>query len=152
MEQKRFNAKEYQKQVNDRAPKSKTLLFCVRAFIVGGLICCVGQAVHDLLDYFWILSEDQLSAATAIIMVFWGAFLTGLGVYDQIGAFAGAGSVVPITGFANSVVAPAIEFKPEGLVMGVAAKMFNLAGPVLVYGIGSSIVVGVIYWVIGLIA
>lgn len=122
---------------------------CVRAFWTGGLICCVGQAIHDLLDYFFMLSKTQLSSATTIIMIFFGALLTGIGVYDRIGAYAGAGSVVPVTGFANSVVAPAIEYKPEGLVMGVAAKMFDLAGPVLVYGIGSSILAGLISLLFG---
>ena len=122
---------------------------CVRAFWTGGLICCVGQAIHDLLDYFFMLSKAQLSSATTIIMIFFGALLTGIGVYDRIGAYAGAGSVVPVTGFANSVVAPAIEYKPEGLVMGVAAKMFDLAGPVLVYGIGSSILAGLISLLFG---
>ena len=151
MEKQRFNAPRYRRRVNDRMPKSPTLLFCLKAFWVGGLICCVGQAVGDLLDHYWILGEDQLSAWTAVIMVFLGAFLTGIGVYDQIGAYAGAGSVVPITGFANSVVAPAMEFKPEGLVMGVTAKMFNIAGPVLVYGVGSSVLVGLIYCLIDLL-
>jgi stage V sporulation protein AC len=145
-----FDAAAYRRQVKEGMPKSKTFLFCLKAFWVGGFICTVGQAVSDLLSYFFILTKDQLSASTAAVMVFFGALLTGLGVYDRIGAYAGAGSVVPITGFANSVVAPAIEFRPEGLVMGVAAKMFNIAGPVLVYGIGSSIIVGVIYFIIGL--
>ena len=145
----RFDAKAYQARVLDEMPKSPAGTMCLRAFWTGGLICCVGQAVHDLLDYFFMLSSAQLASATAIVMVFFGAALTGLGVYDKIGAYAGAGSVVPITGFANSVVAPAIEFKPEGLVMGVAAKMFNLAGPVLVYGIGSSIVAGLISMLFG---
>lgn len=145
----RFNAQAYQAQVRAQMPRSRTGRMCVRAFWTGGLICCVGQAVSDLLDLWFALSGDQLAAATAIIMVFFGALLTGLGVYDRIGAYAGAGSVVPITGFANSVVAPAIEFKPEGLVMGVAAKMFNLAGPVLVYGIGSSVVAGLCYLLFG---
>lgn len=144
-----YDAAAYRQRVNERAPKSRTLLMCFRAFWTGGLICCVGQAVHDLMNHFLPLTQAELSAATAIIMVFFGALLTGIGVYDRIGAYAGAGSVVPITGFANSVVAPAIEFKPEGLVMGVAARMFNLAGPVLVYGISTSIVVGIIYWIIG---
>ncbi len=139
-----FDAARYRERVKQRAPKSKTLLFCLRAFWVGGLICCVGQAVRDLLDYCFPLTEDELSAATAIILVFAGGFLTAVGVYDQIGAYAGAGSVVPITGFANSVVAPAIEYRPEGLVMGVGAKLFSIAGPVLVYGIGSSIIVGLV--------
>ena len=145
----KFDAQAYQERVLEQMPKSPTGKMCLRAFWTGGLICCVGQAVGDLLDYFFMLSNDQLASATAIVMVFFGAFLTGIGVYDRIGSYAGAGSVVPITGFANSVVAPAIEFKPEGLVMGVAAKMFNLAGPVLVYGIGSSIIVGLIYLIFG---
>lgn len=145
----KFDAQMYQQRVSDQMPKSPVLKMCLRAFWTGGLICCVGQAVSDLLDHFFSLSNDQLSAATAIVMVFFGALLTGIGVYDRIGAYAGAGSVVPITGFANSVVAPAIEFKPEGLVMGVAAKMFNLAGPVLVYGIGSSVIVGLISLLFG---
>ncbi|MEG1524192.1 MAG: stage V sporulation protein AC [Clostridia bacterium] len=136
-------------RVSNRMPKSRTLPYCLKAFWVGGLICCIGQAIQDLLDYFFILTQEQLSAGTAIIMVFLGAFFTGIGIYDKIGAYAGAGSVVPITGFANSVVAPAIEFRPEGLVMGVAAKMFNLAGPVLVYGIGSSIIAGLVALIFG---
>lgn len=140
-----WNAAAYRQQVNQQMPKSRTLLSCLKAFWVGGFICLVGQAVSDILAYCFPLTKDLLSAATAIVLVFCGALLTGLGVYDRIGAYAGAGSVVPITGFANSVVAPAIEFRPEGLVMGVAAKMFNLAGPVLVYGIGSSILVGLLY-------
>ena len=150
MTKPRFNAAAYRDQVNSAAPKSKTGRMCLRAFWTGGLICCVGEAVSELLSYFFPLTTDQLSAATAIVLVFFGALLTGLGVYDRIGAYAGAGSVVPITGFANSVVAPAIEFKPEGLVMGVAAKMFNLAGPVLVYGIGASILYGLVLVISGL--
>lgn len=108
-----YDAKEYQQRVNERIPRSRTLLMCLRAFWTGGLICCVGQAVHDLLGLLFVLTKDELSGATAIVMVFLGAFLTGLGVYDRIGAYAGAGSVVPITGFANSVVAPAMEYKPD---------------------------------------
>ena len=144
-----FDANAYRERVLAQMPKSPTGKMCLRAFWTGGLICCIGQAVRDLLDYFFALSGDQLAAATAIVMVFFGAFLTGIGVYDKLGAYAGAGTVVPITGFANSVVAPAIEFKPEGLVMGVAAKMFNLAGPVLVYGIGSSILAGLLFLLFG---
>ncbi len=144
-----YDAEAYRQRVNERAPRSRAPLMCFRAFWTGGLICCVGQAVHDLLYYFLPLTQTELASATAVVMVFFGALLTGIGVYDRIGSYAGAGSVVPITGFANSVVAPAIEFRPEGLVMGVAAKMFNLAGPVLVYGITSSILVGIVYWIIG---
>lgn len=144
-----FDAASYQKSVKQRAPKSQTFKFCLRAFWVGGLICCFGQAIRDLLFYCFHLTDDLLGAATAIILVFAGGFLTALGVYDQIGAYAGAGSVVPITGFANSIVAPAIEFRPEGLVMGVAAKLFSIAGPVLVYGIGASIIVGLLTLIFG---
>ena len=144
MQEPVFHAKAYRREVIERMPKSQTGKMCLRAFWTGGLICCVGQAIFDLYGYFFVLTETQLATLTSITMVFLGALLTGIGVYDRIGAYAGAGSVVPITGFANSVVAPAIEFKPEGLVMGVAAKMFNLAGPVLVYGIGSSVIVGLI--------
>ena len=144
-----FDATAYQKRVKKRAPKSQTLQFCLRAFWVGGLICCFGQAISDLLSRWFHLPEDALSAATAIILVFAGGFLTAMGVYDQIGAYAGAGSVVPITGFANSIVAPAIEYRPEGLVMGVAAKLFSIAGPVLVYGIGASILAGLLTLLFG---
>ena len=91
------------------------------------------------------LDEDALSAFTAIVMVFLGATLTGIGLYDKIGKFAGAGSIVPITGFANSIVSPAMEYKREGYIMGVGAKMFTIAGPVLVYGIGSSVIYGILY-------
>ncbi|MDD3921311.1 MAG: stage V sporulation protein AC [Eubacteriales bacterium] len=135
---------EYQQLVNERAPKSQTFKMCIRAFWVGGLICCIGQLVHDCGRMWFPLSEEDLSSFTAIVMVFLGATLTGLGVYDKIGSYAGAGSVVPITGFANSVVAPAIEHKSEGLILGTAAKLFSIAGPVLVYGISASIIVGLL--------
>ena len=149
MKQPNFHAERYRQQVNANMPRSKVAKQCCRAFWTGGLICCVGQAVSDIMDWLFLLTPNQLSSLTAIIMVFFGALLTGIGVYDKIGAYAGAGSVVPITGFANSVVAPAIEYRPEGLVMGVAAKMFNIAGPVLVYGIGSSILVGLLWLAFG---
>ena len=139
-----YNAKQYQKWVNARMPKSRTFLYLFRAFWTGGIICTIGQLVSDAGKILLKLPEEQLSAFTAIVMVFLGALLTGLGVYDRIGAYAGAGSVVPITGFANSIVAPAMEFKPEGYIMGVGAKLFSIAGPVLVYGISASILVGLL--------
>lgn len=117
----------------------------LKAFVVGGLICCIGQAVSDLGRTMLHLDEDALSVFTAIVMVFLGATLTGIGLYDKIGKFAGAGSIVPITGFANSIVSPAMEYKREGYIMGVGAKMFTIAGPVLVYGIGSSVIYGILY-------
>lgn len=136
--------KQYQQRVNERMPRSNTLAQCVRAFISGGIICCIGQAVSALGEGPLGLGKEDLSAFTAMVMVFLGATLTGLGIYDKIGSWAGAGSIVPITGFANSIVSPAMEFKREGFVMGVGAKLFSIAGPVLVYGISASILVGLI--------
>lgn len=138
------NAKSYQYRVNQKIPRSKTGIQCVNAFWVGGLICCIGQLVKDLGSLWFNLGEDALSAFTAMVMVFLGATLTGIGVYDKIGSLAGAGSIVPITGFANSIVSPAMEYKCEGYVMGVGAKLFSIAGPVLVYGISASVLVGLI--------
>ncbi|WP_423244829.1 stage V sporulation protein AC [Fonticella tunisiensis] len=128
-------------------PSSSFLKNCAAAFIVGGLICDVGQLV---MNYFLSLGipKDEVNSYVAAVMIFLGAFLTGIGVYDNIGKHAGAGSIVPITGFANSVVSPAMEFKREGYVFGVGAKMFVIAGPVLVYGISASIIVGLIYYFI----
>lgn len=144
-QQKTPEQRRYQQRVNDKMPRSKTLSQCVRAFISGGVICSIGQLVHDLGENLLMLDEKGVAAFTAIVMVFLGASLTGLGVYDKIGSWSGAGSIVPITGFANSIVSPAMEFKREGFVTGTAAKMFVIAGPVLVYGIGSSVIVGLIY-------
>ena len=136
--------KDYQRRVNEKMPKSKTFLQCVRAFISGGIICCIGQLIHDFAKLVLNFSESNVAAFTAIVLVFLGATLTGIGVYDNIGSWAGAGSVVPITGFANSIVSPAMEVKREGYVLGLGAKMFSIAGPVLVYGISASVLVGLI--------
>jgi stage V sporulation protein AC len=126
-------------------PKSHLFRNCIRAFIVGGILCDIGQFFNSYLIRIG-LPKDDVAAWVSIIMVFIGAFLTGIGLYDKLAAFAGAGSLVPITGFANSIVSPAMEFKKEGFIFGVAAKMFVIAGPVLVYGIGTSVVVGIIYY------
>ena len=142
--QKTAEERRYQQRVNEKMPRSKTLSQCVRAFVAGGLICCIGQAVRAFGETTLQLDQDGVAALTAIVMVFLGATLTGLGVYDKIGSWAGAGSIVPITGFANSVVAPAMEFKTEGYVMGVGAKIFILAGPVILYGTIASVVVGLL--------
>ncbi|MDD6046130.1 MAG: stage V sporulation protein AC [bacterium] len=142
--QKTVEERRYQQRVNEKMPRSKTLSQCVRAFVAGGLICCIGQAVRAFGETTLQLDQDGVAALTAIVMVFLGATLTGLGVYDKIGSWAGAGSIVPITGFANSIVSPAMEFKREGLILGTAAKMFTIAGPVLVYGVGASVIVGLI--------
>ena len=128
-------------------PKPKLLKNCVNAFWVGGLICVIGQLIYNFFASYG-LPEEQVSGITSIILIFLGALLTGLGIYDKIASFAGGGTVVPITGFSNAIVSPAIEFKKEGFVFGVAAKMFTIAGPVLVYGVGSSVIIGVIHYII----
>lgn len=141
---KNINQKEYEKYVNKKIPKPNYVKNCLRAFIVGGLICTFGQLINNCLSNAG-LDKTSVSSATSIILIFIGALLTGFGVYDRLGKFAGAGSIVPITGFANSIVSPAMEFKREGYVLGIAAKMFVVAGPVLVYGFTSSVIVGIIY-------
>ena len=148
--EERRKHQQYRNMVNDRMPNSKTLLNCVYAFLIGGAICCIGQLVGDAGTLCLSLDEKQRAAFTSIVMIFLGALFTGVGLYDKLGSFAGAGSVVPITGFANSIVAPAMEHKREGLVLGVAANMFTIAGPVLVYGIVSGMIIGIIYWIFGL--
>ena len=137
--------KDYQNYVDKITPNSKTSFNVAKAFFVGGLICLGGQFVLD----FWTnqgLAKDEASSATSITLIFIGIFLTALNIYTKIGKFAGAGSIVPITGFANSIASPAIEFKSEGLILGVGAKLFQIAGPVLVYGISTSMVIGLIYF------
>ena len=131
----------YDKLSQEAKPKPKYIKNVIMA------ICTIGQGIFELLKAFGI-SEYDAKIWLPIIMVFLGALLTGIGVYDKIANFAGAGTVVPITGFANAVVSPAIEFKKEGFVFGVAAKMFTIAGPVLVYGIGSSVIIGIIYYLL----
>lgn len=137
--------KEYDRLVKDLSPKSPVLRDCINAFWIGGLICVIGQGFVNF--YGWLgLEEQQASAAGSMSLVCLSALLTGLSVYDDIAKHAGAGTLVPITGFANSIAAPAVEFKTEGLVLGTAAKMFTIAGPVIVYGLAASVVYGLIYW------
>lgn len=138
---------EYKNLTKSMTPKPTVVRNSLRAFLVGGLICTLGQLIINLLAMAGLERTEASSAATAILILL-GALLTGLGVYDEIGKFAGAGSIVPVTGFSNSVVAPALEFKREGYVMGVGARLFTVAGPVLVYGITTSIVVGIIYYLV----
>lgn len=140
--------KEYLQLVNSLKPKPPYLKNLIMAFLVGGLICLLGQFILNFYISIGLDIEKEAPSATSATLVFLGAFLTGLGVYDQIGKRAGAGSIVPITGFANSIVAPAMEFKSEGYVFGVAAKMFVVAGPVLVYGITTSALIGLIYYIL----
>ena len=139
---------EYRKYVAGRCPPSPLGRDLFRAFVSGGLICVLGQGVLAL----WTsagLEEERALGATSVTLVFLGALLTGLGVYDRLAKYCGAGTLVPITGFANSIASPALEFKSEGFVSGMAAKMFVIAGPVLVYGLTASVIYGVLLVLFG---
>ena len=143
-EQKRNEA--YNQYVQAKIPKTRAWPSLFNSFWVGGLICVIGQGINDLiLLAFPTLAEQTAWGLTLIILIFLASLLTGLGVYDRIGKFAGGGSIVPITGFSNSITSPAIEFKHEGIIYGICVKMFTIAGPVIVFGIISSVLVGVIY-------
>lgn len=136
--------KDYQKYVDKKSPNSPILKNCFNAFWVGGLICTIGQIILDVCKNRGL--DTQVSGTiVSIILIGISAFLTGLNIFNKIGKFAGAGSLIPITGFANSIVSPSMEYKSEGYVMGVGAKMFTVAGPVLVFGISASIIVGLVY-------
>ncbi len=137
--------KEYGKLVNGVMPKSPIWKDCIWAFVVGGLICALGQA---FINWYGSMGLEKTDASTAASMtlVAISALLTGLSLYDNVAKFAGAGTLVPITGFANAVAAPAVEFKTEGFILGVGAKMFTIAGPVIVYGISAGVLYGLIYW------
>lgn len=145
--QKTMTKKEYQQYVERISPKSDIFRNAARAFLVGGLICMVGQFITNLLRTRG-MGPDATTNITVLIMIFIGVFFTGINIYNELGRFAGAGSIVPITGFANSIVSPAMEYKSEGYVTGVGAKMFTIAGPVLVYGISASVVAGIIYYLL----
>lgn len=141
--------KSYQELVHRITPKSKLGIGCMRAFLVGGFICVIGQAATDLSHVCLDLNSSQAQTFGSVFLVFVTALLTGIGVFDRIARFAGAGTVVPITGFANAMVSPAMEFRSEGWVLGTGAKLFTIAGPVLAYGIGVSVVMGLFYYFIG---
>ncbi|MBO5713557.1 MAG: stage V sporulation protein AC, partial [Clostridia bacterium] len=142
--QNNFINQKYLDYVSSLSPKTNEFKTIFNAFLVGGLICTIGQLIRTIFMYVFNLYGDELASATSVVMIFLGALLTGLGVYDRIGKFAGGGSIVPITGFANSVVSPAMEFRSEGFVYGLAAKMFVIAGPIIVFGVISSALVGLI--------
>ena len=142
----------YLEYVKKISPKTNEVRSLINAFFVGGLICSIGQFFRYLLSFYLGLYGDQLAGAVSMILIFIGCLLTGLGVYDRIGHYAGGGSIVPITGFANSVCSPAMEFKSEGFIYGMAAKMFVVAGPIIVFGVSSSAIVGLIYYIVGLFA
>ena len=146
MEGWNMTEKEYGKLVQSMSPKSPMWKDCFHAFWIGGLICTIGQLVMN--GYLALeLEKTDAATATSMTLVALSALLTGLSLYDDIAKIAGAGTLVPITGFANAVAAPAIEFKTEGFVLGVGAKMFTIAGPVIVYGVSASVVYGLIYWI-----
>ena len=139
--------KDFQKISKEMAPKPQYFKNIILAFIVGGIICTIGQFILNIMLRFGI-DEEAAKLWLPIIMIFIGALLTGFGVYDKIASFGGAGTVVPITGFSNAVVSPAIEFKKEGFVFGVGCKIFTIAGPVILYGILLSWILGIIYWIL----
>lgn len=136
--------KDYQEYVDKKTPNSPIWKNCLNAFWIGGLICSIGQIIFSFCLYKG-LDETSSGTVVSIILIALSAFLTGLNWFNKVGKIAGAGSLIPITGFANSIVAPAMEYKSEGYVMGVGAKMFTVAGPVLVYGISSAIIIGLVY-------
>lgn len=138
----------YAAMVRRLTPQSKLAQGCLRSFWVGGVICMLGQAVADASAAWLQLSSGAALTMGSVVLVFLTALLTGIGVFDKIAQYAGAGTVVPITGFANAMVSPAMEYKPEGWVLGTGAKLFTIAGPVLVYGISASVVVGILYYFI----
>ena len=138
--------KEYDRLVKELSPRSPMWRDCLNAFWIGGLICAIGQLIMN--GYLALgLDKEQAGTAMSMTLVAISALLTGLSLYDDIAKRAGAGTLVPITGFANAIASPAVEFKTEGFILGVGAKMFTIAGPVIVYGVSASVVYGLIYWI-----
>lgn len=150
MDLDKLTSEEYNAYVQGKAKPSPVGKNMVWAFAVGGLICVLGQGLMDLYQHLG-LDQEMARMAVSITLIFLAALLTGIGIFDRIAKHAGAGTLVPITGFANAVTAPAMEFKQEGLVTGTGAKIFTVAGPVLVYGIAASVVYGLILWLVGLL-
>jgi len=144
-----MNGKIYERYAQGRAKKSPLLADCVRAYLMGGAICTLGEALRQFYGSVG-LTEDSAGTAASVTLIFVTAMLTGLGVFDKIAKLAGGGTIVPITGFANAITSAAIDNKTEGFILGVGAKIFTVAGPVIVYGLSAGVVYGVIYWFIGL--
>lgn len=140
----KYNKETYKKVVDDYTPKNKCFKNCIMAFIFGGSICTLGEIIKNIYISLFSITKDDSIIITSITLIGLSALLTGIGVYDNLGKIGGAGTIVPITGFANSVVSPALEFKKEGLILGTAANIFKLAGPVLLYGYLSSFLVGIL--------
>lgn len=138
--------KKYNDYVNSKKPLTRNFPTLIYAYLIGGLICIIGQGINDTLMYFFpSMSIEAANTWMLIILIFIASLLTGLGLYDRIGVFAGGGSIVPITGFSNSITSPAMEFKKEGIIFGLCVKMFTVAGPVIVNGVAISVIVGIIY-------
>ena len=145
-----MDRQEYGKYVKARAPGSPILKNCLWAFFVGGTICCIAEGFKLLYGRLLDMPSDDAATLTSVTMIFIAVVLTAVGLFDKIASHAGGGTLVPITGFANSVASPAIDSRSEGLVLGIGAKIFSVAGPVLLYGILSGAVYGVIYWIMKL--
>ncbi|MDE6565665.1 MAG: SpoVA/SpoVAEb family sporulation membrane protein [Clostridia bacterium] len=144
---------EYQKYVNETVPRTQELKTLLTAFITGGIICMIGEGILDLYTYTLpMLGQEEIATLTTITLIFIGGFLTAVGLYDKLGRHCGAGTIIPITGFANSIVSPAIEFNREGVFQGVMSKMFDIAGPVIVSGVTLSAIVGIIFYLIEVFA
>lgn len=140
----------YQKMVKKASPPSPNVKNFIWAYTVGGLICVIGQLFTEMYTFF-DLPEKSVKTAVPVTLIFIASLLTGIGIFDKIAKHAGAGTIVPITGFSNAVTAPAIEFKSEGWILGLGAKMFTIAGPVIVYGTVASVIYGVIYWIVRIV-
>lgn len=138
--------KEYSDMVKKAAAKSPKLKNCIKAFLIGGSICLIGQVLAFVFEKIG-LNEQETKTCVSVALIVLTAILTGLGVFDKIAKHAGAGTIVPITGFANSIVSPAMEFRFEGKILGTGAKLFSIAGPVIVYGISASVLYGIFYWI-----
>lgn len=145
MEHTTQSKQQYQKLVEQLSPNSHTIRDCIRAFVSGGIICTIGEVIISILETMQF-NKDQSAMITTVILIFVGSLLTGLDLYDKMGKYSGAGTIVPITGFANSIVSPAMEYKKEGYIFGIGAKMFTVAGPVIVYGTLCSVGIGLIYY------
>lgn len=145
MSLKQYTPKQYNEMVKKASPNSKSWIDIPKAFVIGGLICCIGQVINNIFSYYGFDTKTA-AAWTSITLVLISAILTGLGLYEKLAKHGGAGTLVPITGFANSVVSPALEFKSEGFVLGLGAKIFIISGPVILYGTTASIIYGLIYY------
>ncbi|MDD4780266.1 MAG: stage V sporulation protein AC [Tissierellia bacterium] len=140
----KYTKESYKKVVDEHTPKNKMFKNCILAFIFGGTICTIGEIVKNIFISFFAVPKDDAIVMSSIFLIALSAILTGFGVYDNLGKYGGAGTIVPITGFANSVVSPALEFKKEGYILGTAANIFKLAGPVLLFGYFASFCVGIL--------